>query len=71
MSITGQPPMPQAPTVAPPQIVNPYSVGGGFDVTAPPQMVNPYSVGGGFNVTAPPQGVASLMSPGAIKPLVQ
>lgn len=35
--------------------VNPYAVGGGFDVTAPPVQKNPYSVGGGFDVTAPSQ----------------
>ena len=38
-------------------LVNPYAVGGGFDVTAPPVQTNPYSVGGGFDVTAPPQRV--------------
>ena len=76
MSITGQPSIPQAPMIATPQIatpqiVNPYSVGGGFNVTAPPLMPNPHAIGGGFKVTAPPQGVASLMTPGAINPLVQ
>ena len=37
--------------------VNPYAVGGGFDVTAPPMQTNPYGVGGGFDVTAPLQRV--------------
>lgn len=37
--------------------VNPYAVGGGFDVTAAPAQTNPYGVGGGFDVTAPSQRV--------------
>ena len=42
----------KTPPAAP---VNPYSVGGGFDVTAPAAPpVNPYSVGGGFPMTTRP-----------------